>query len=110
MVSATPVVITRYFDATARKDDDGVVALFADDGAVTDEGETHRGRAAIRAWREGTASVYEYTTEITTVELADDGSYVVSGRIDGNFPGGTAMLKWGFTLVGDQIEHLQIAP
>ncbi len=82
---------------------------FADDGTVTDE-ETHQGAAAIRAWREGTASVYEYTTEIIATDLADDGSYVVTGRLDGNFPGGTAMLKWAFTLVGDRIAHLQIAP
>ena len=110
MAADTPAVITRYFDATARKDDDAIAALFADDGTVTDEGRRTRAAGAIRVWREGTASVYEYTTEIVATDLVDDGSYVVTGRLDGNFPGGTAVLKWAFTLVGDQIEHLQIAP
>ena len=88
MAADTPAVITRYFDATARKDNDAVVALFADDGTVTDEGATHEGRATIRVWREGTASVYEYTTEIIATDLVDDGSYIVTGRLDGNSPAG----------------------
>ena len=36
--------------------------------------------------------------------------YLVTGRIDGNFPGGTAALKWRFTLAGDRIKRLHIAP
>lgn len=31
-------------------------------------------------------------------------------RLEGNFSGGTANLKWRFTLAGDPIRHLHIAP
>jgi hypothetical protein len=34
----------------------------------------------------------------------------VSGRLTGNFPGGTADLKWDFTIAGRHITRLVIAP
>ena len=36
--------------------------------------------------------------------------FVVTGRLTGNFPGGTAELKWDFTVAGDRISQLVIAP
>ena len=44
--------------------------LFAADAIVIDEGQTRRGTAEIRAWRENVASVYRYTTELVGVEVA----------------------------------------
>jgi hypothetical protein len=37
-------------------------------------------------------------------------SYLVTGRLTGNFPGGTAELQWRFTVHGDLISRLEIAP
>ncbi len=34
----------------------------------------------------------------------------MTGRLQGNFPGGTAALKWRFNLAGDRIRNLHIAP
>ncbi|WP_345413208.1 nuclear transport factor 2 family protein, partial [Pseudonocardia xishanensis] len=42
--------IERYFTLAAT-DLDGFLAQFTDDAVVTDEGRTHDGIAAIRAWR-----------------------------------------------------------
>ena len=39
-----------YFAATNRRDIDALIAAFADDAIVKDEGQEHRGSAAIRAW------------------------------------------------------------
>ncbi len=36
--------------------------------------------------------------------------HLATGRLDGNFFGGTVELKWRFTVAGDRIRHLQIAP
>ena len=33
-----------------------------------------------------------------------------TGRLIGNFPGGIADLKWDFTIAGQQITRLTIAP
>ena len=44
-------LIDRYFDLAPRPDADAYFAQFADDAVVEDEGQAHRGIAAIRAWR-----------------------------------------------------------
>jgi hypothetical protein len=36
--------------------------------------------------------------------------YLVTGRLEGNFPRGTADLGWRFIVAGDRVVHLQIAP
>jgi ketosteroid isomerase-like protein len=109
-MSDAPQVITDYFDADARRDTTAIVALFTDDALVGDEGGTWRGTAEIRAWREGPVARYEYTTEVFDTDRTGDDEYVVTGRLEGNFPGGTANLKWRFLLAGDRIKHLHIAP
>ena len=103
-------VITRYFEADARRDIDAIVALFTDDAAVVDEGQTFQGTAAIRGWQEGAASKYQYTTEVIGTKRTGEESTLVTGRLTGNFPGGTADLRWDFTVAGDQIKRLVIAP
>ena len=45
-----------------------------------------------------------------TVEALAEDRYRVTGRLDGDFPGGTVVLKFDFTLAGGLISHLQIAP
>lgn len=110
MSTPIPEVIGRYFEADARRDVDAIVALFAEDAAVVDEGQTRRGTAEIRAWQEGAASQYQYTTEIFDTRAAGDDRFLVTGRLKGNFPGGIANLNWHFTVAGDRIHALEIAP
>jgi ketosteroid isomerase-like protein len=102
--------ISRYFEADARRDTEAILSLFANDAAVTDEGRVWRGSAEIRDWLLGPASKYEYTTTIASVDRIAGDQYRASGRIDGNFPGGSADLKWDFTLVEGLIGRLEIAP
>ena len=105
-----PDVIAHYFDVTAERDSDAIVALFADDATVIDEGTTRRGLEEIRAWRNGTATAYTYTTELFSSDEIGTGRYLVAGRLTGNFPGGTADLEWEFTIADDHITRLVIAP
>jgi uncharacterized protein (TIGR02246 family) len=110
MAISTPGVVTRYFTAQAARDFDTLVTLFADDAVVIDEGQTRRGTQEIRAWRENVASAYEYTTELLDVAIAGEGKYVARVHLEGNFPGGTVDLRYRFTLDGDSIRRLEIAP
>ncbi|MFG2073118.1 nuclear transport factor 2 family protein [Nonomuraea maritima] len=110
MNTRMPDVVARYFEASARRDMEAVGAAFAEDAVVTDEGHTWCGTAEIRAWLEGPASQYEYTTEILGAQAEDEDAVTVTARVDGDFPGGTAQLTWHFTLAGDRIRHLRIAP
>jgi uncharacterized protein (TIGR02246 family) len=110
MAISAPDVITRYFAAQAARDFDTLVTLFADDASVVDEGKTRRGTQEIRAWRENVASAYEYTTELVGVEAAGEGEYVARVHLEGNFPGATVDLHYRFTVEGDSIGRLEIAP
>jgi hypothetical protein len=105
-----PDPVRRYFELDADRDIDSIVALFTADATVVDEGETNRGTSAIHAWQLGPASRYTYTTEVLDAEALGPDRYLVTGRLTGNFPGGTADLKWDFTISGDHIASLVIAP
>jgi|SRR6185312_15373096 len=110
MSTAVPDVITRYFKADARRDINAIIALFTEDAVVIDEGQTRRGTAEIQDWQEGPASQYQYTTEVLATKATGEDRFLVTGRLEGNFPGGTADLKWRFTVAGDRICYLEIAP
>ena len=110
MPTAMPAVIKRYFDLDADRDVDSIVALFTEDAVVVDEGETRHGTTEIRAWQTGAASAYTYTTEVIGAEALTADRYVVTGRLTGNFPGGTVVLNFDFIVAGDRISRLEIAP
>jgi hypothetical protein len=109
-LEGVPDVIRRYFALDADREIDSIVALFSDGATVVDEGETREGTTAIRAWQTGPASQYTYTTDVLETATVTADRFVVTGRLTGNFPGGTAELKWEFTVAGDRISRLVIAP
>lgn len=102
-------MVRRYFELDPR-DVESFVALFSDEATVVDEGETRSGVDEIRAWRAGPAVKYTYSTEILGIELTGSDRCLVTGRLSGDFPGGTADLRWDFTLTGGQVVRLVIAP
>ena len=54
-----PKPIAAYFTAD-KGDGDAVSRCFTDDAVVKDEGHTHRGQAAIKAWKMDASTKYEY--------------------------------------------------
>ena len=108
--TSLPEIVSRYFEFDAVRDIDSIVSLFAGDATVVDEGETRHGTAEIRAWQTGPASKYTYTTEVHDSQAVEADRYVVTGRLAGNFPGGTANLKFDFTIANGVISRLVIAP
>ena len=110
MTEQAPDVIARYFAAAARRDADAVVALFADHAVVTDEARTWRGASGVRAWWDGPATAYQYTTDVQGVEPLGGADYVARVRLEGNFPGGTVDLRYRFSVDGERISRLEIAP
>ena len=107
---APAALIRRYFELDADRDIDSIVALFSTDATVVDEGETRHGIAEIRAWQIGPASRYTYTTQILDTVALEPERYLITGRLTGDFPGGTAELKWDFTVTAGRITRLVIAP
>ncbi|WP_342362990.1 nuclear transport factor 2 family protein [Terrarubrum flagellatum] len=99
--------ISNYFAAKNRKDIDGMLASFDANASVKDEGEEHRGLAAIRAWMEHTTRKYQVSAEIKDV-TDDKGRLIVSALVSGDFPGSPAMLRYAFKLSGGKIARLEI--
>jgi len=100
--------IADYFNADSR-DGEAVSQCFTENAVVKDEGHTYKGRAAIKQWKTGTSTKYEYTSEPVACE-EKDGKIVVTSHLVGNFPGSPVDLRFFFKLEGDKIVSLEIIP
>ena len=108
MSKQLPLPLATYYEAKNQHDINGMLAPFAEDAVVRDEGQEHHGRAAIRSWMEHTTRKYRVTVDVKQIELVDD-CLIVSGLVSGDFPGSPAMLRYAFTLSGSKIARLEIA-
>ena len=75
---------------------------------MEDEGETHRGLAAVRAWKKATEDRFRYTIEPSGFERRSESETVVTATLAGDFPGSPVDVDYIFTLSGDKIASLEI--
>ena len=109
--SILPPVIVRYLEAQAdRARRKAISDVFAADARVVDESIEYLGIDAIRGWLANTASEYTYTTTFTGQHCVDVDRWVVLARLEGNFPGGVADLRFQFAVRFDKIIDLVIVP
>jgi len=87
-----------------------LLAAFATDATVVDNEHSYTGHDEIHRWREAESSKYTYTVMATHVEKFDDTRYVVTNRLEGDFPAGVVDVIYRFTLADDLITRLEIAP
>jgi hypothetical protein len=99
--------LEHFFAATNRHDVAAMIADFADDAIVKDEGHEHRGVPAIREWMTETIRTYAFQAEPTHVARASDRT-AVSVSVSGTFPGSPIALTYWFTLEGQKIARLEI--
>lgn len=102
-----PKAIAGYFAADETKDAARVAHCFTETAVVTDEGETHSGRAAIQAWKAASSTKYSYTVEPFSI-TADGNRTVVTSHLAGDFPGSPVDLRYVFALEGEKIAELEI--
>ena len=105
-----PETVRRYQDAHDRHDTDVALSAFAPDAAVFDDGKEFHGTEEIRTWLTTTASEYTFTRTLLSADAVDDGTWLVVNHLEGNFPGGVVDLRYKFTMSGDLISELIIAP
>ena len=103
-----PEPIAAYFNADQR-DGEAVARCFTKQAVVQDEGQTHSGAAAIKAWKTEASAKYSYISEPFSVEQKE-GRYIVTSRLTGNFPGSPVDLRFVFRLERGKIARLEIAP
>ena len=108
--ASIPLPIENYQAAHDRHDIDAALASFAIDAVVHDEDETWAGTERIRQWLAMTSTEYTYTRTLLGAEPTGTASWLVRNRLEGDFPGGVVDLRYLFTLDGDRISALTIAP
>ncbi len=106
--SNLPPPVAAYFAADTT-DAEAVAQCFTDGGVVIDERHEHRGRTAIARWKAEVSAKLRYTVERLGVHISGDQT-TVTGRVTGDFPGSPVELQYRFTLEGDKIARLEIAP
>jgi hypothetical protein len=101
-----PEPIAAYF-AADKQGHEAVARCFTAQAVVKDEGRSHVGLDAIRAWKRESSSKYTYTSEPFALEHKD-GGHLVTSRVAGNFPGSPVDLKYDFRLDRGLIAALEI--
>lgn len=102
-----PEAIAGYWKAANAGSIDAAAAFFASDGVVHDEGQTHRGFVAIRAWIEDTTRRY-HPIVVAFRSEEREGRHFVTARVSGTFPGSPLELDFVFTVRNGKIVHLEI--
>ena len=92
-----PEVIIKYLALRESSAAADAADLFAADAVVEDEGRTCKGRDEIREWIRETETKYEYTVTFLDAKV-DSQKYVVTNRLQGNFPGSVVELEYQFRL------------
>jgi hypothetical protein len=98
--------IAAYFAAES-SGREAVVRCFTNNAVVKDEGQTYEGLVAIEQWRREAVAKYTYTCEPLRSEQAD-GKTIVTCRLEGDFPGSPAELRFFFVLERGKIAALEI--
>jgi hypothetical protein len=102
-----PEPIAAYFDAD-HGDGEAVARCFSKQAVVKDEGQTHCGAEAIKAWKTAVSAKFRYTSTPFAIEQKD-GLSIVTSRLTGNSPGSPIDLRYLFRLEGGKIASLEIA-
>jgi hypothetical protein len=102
-----PSLITEFVNASNNRDSNAVIACFAEDAIVHDEGQEMHGLSAIKEWSDKGFEKYQYVIE--PIGIADTGeSAVLTSTVSGSFPGSPVSLDFNFVIHQDRIVALNI--
>ncbi|GAB3255785.1 nuclear transport factor 2 family protein [Kineosporia babensis] len=104
-----PSTISGFLAAHIALDANTASTFFAENAVAVDQGQTFRGRNAIHDLFRDAGTEFTYTTEQIGAARIDDEHWVVTLRLEGNFPGGVAELDYRFSLRKNVIGELVIA-
>jgi hypothetical protein len=109
-MTSLPEVIVRYQDAHDRRDAEAALATFTVDAIVRDDGREYRGAIEIRDWLSRASVEFTYTRTLITASAVESNTWLVTNRLEGNFPGGVVDLQYRYLLEDRLIRELEIAP
>ncbi|HEY0106834.1 MAG TPA: nuclear transport factor 2 family protein [Rhizomicrobium sp.] len=100
MTLELPQTLRRYLDAQNRHDIEALVACFAPDARVRDEGRDIVGSDAIRAWKAETTAKYRVLVEPLDLRVEIDRT-LLTAKVSGTFPGSPVTLTYRFGFAAD---------
>jgi hypothetical protein len=101
----TPTVIENLVTAQNNFDSQAYADCFSENAFVHDEGEGHKGKAAIKAWIESANQRYQATMEPLEWSDADQ---ALKTETSGTFPGSPIIITYHFELKDGLIQSLKI--
>lgn len=108
--SRLPATVRDFLAAHAARDAGTAIRAFTPTAVVVDEGRTFRGTDEVLDFLQHAGAEYSYTSELVGAERVDGTRWVAVVRLEGDFPGARADLRYRFTTDGDLIAELVIAP
>ena len=102
-----PLPLDDYFEAVNTHNIAAMLACFASNAIVHDEGGTYQDITAIKTWIETTTAKYSATVE-TTDGREQEGTIIVTSQVTGNFDGSPLVMQYRFTMSNDKILALTI--
>lgn len=108
--TAIPEVVGTYQDAHDRHDITAALSAFAAEATVADDGHEYHGTSEIRDWLTRTTTEFRYTRTLLSAEAVNNDTWLIRNRLEGNFPGNVVDLRYRFTVAGELITALAIAP
>ncbi|MGY1835079.1 nuclear transport factor 2 family protein [Blastococcus sp. SYSU DS0510] len=105
-----PATIRSYLAAHDAGDADTALRAFTATAVVVDDGLTYRGTEEIRRFLAKAGAEFTYRSALVAAERTDDAHWVATKHLEGNFPGGVIDLRYRFTMDGDLVADLVIAP
>jgi hypothetical protein len=109
MTLTLPPLLAALVSAHNAHDAAALLACFTDDAIVRDEGRTHIGHPAIRAWFEDVVRQYQPTLSVIALDSLD-GEPVITGHVSGTFDGSPLQLSYYTGIEDGKIVALKIAP
>src|SRR5690242_20632373 len=107
MAIKLPKVIETYLEAQNSYDAESALACFSNNATVLDEGETLKGKEAIRGWMEKTKT--KYRPQLTPIRVQEVGTeLVMTTEVSGTFPGSPVTLDYHFRIGNNLIEDLRV--
>lgn len=103
MTVAYPDAVKRYMTAQSPEE---IASCFAADGVVTDERQSHHGRAGILKWRQDVQAI-SFNERVLSIE-GDDAVVTLTCEVSGAFKNSPILFTYRFVLSDGLIGSLEI--
>ncbi len=102
-----PKLIETYIKAQNAYDADAALTCFSENATVLDEGETLKGKKAIREWMEKTKKKYSPQLRPISVKETTE-EIIMTTEVSGTFDGSPVNLDYHFKVRNNLIEDLRV--